>query len=55
MTNLVSKLYKWVRFHPYAELAHHGGGLARQRRVNLGLHLVVKYPFYPWTNEYHVV
>ena len=52
--NLVPKLYKLVRYHPYAELAHHGG-LPRQRRVNLELHLVVKYPFYPCTNEYHVV
>ena len=45
-SNLVPELYKYVRYHPYAELAHHGG-LPRQRRVNLGLHLAVKYPFYP--------
>ena len=53
-SNLVPKLYKWFCFHPYAQLAHHGG-LPCQRRVNLGLYLVVKYAFYPWTNEYHVV
>ena len=45
-SNLIPELYKWIRFHPYAELAHYGG-LPRQRQVNLWLHLVVKYPFYP--------
>ena len=41
--NLMPELYKWVRIYPYAELARHGG-LPRQRRVSLGLHLLVKYP-----------
>ena len=45
-SNFVPKLYRWVSFRPYAELAH-PDGLPCQRRVNLELHLVVKYPFYP--------
>ena len=45
IVNLVPELYKWVRFCPYAELACHGG-LSHQRRVSLGLHPLVKYPFY---------
>ena len=47
--NLVPELYKCVRFRPYTELARHGE-LPRWRRVSLGLQLVVKYPFYPWTS-----
>ena len=45
IVNLVPELYKWVRFYPYAELACHGR-LSHQRRVSLGLHTLVKYPFY---------